>query len=384
MTRTRPTPLARVARSGCAVVIGLDAIKSAAGDGWEAMRSSVVVRLESLLRGMLNPTDIFLPIDDLTWLVVMPETAPKDALAGCLMVAFELHVSTLKSCTLDQLKVEFATAVSDGVLELRTPDQGALLAAAECANLSFEPAELAEAPCHPGTARFLPVWDAQSQAVGVYRYVPAGVPRTMQEQLACALIGLKTVVDWLEQHLPGERNLFVVPVSYGVLCAPPARMEYLAACRQLPCQMRPHLLFDVAGMDAYVQQRRLVEIASAIKPFARAVFATVPLRAPSLSIYCDAGFKGLGLAIPEILTGHVPGQIVRLCDAAKRLKYLPFLTNVATPKLAEFALSVGTQWLAGPAIGASVMAPASPFRVTMERLAANFEAVHAAEAKAAV
>src|SRR5450432_3168916 len=88
---------------GCVHVIGLEPLRDRAGPRWEKMRGSVYARLETILRQRLGPSDFFLPLDDVAYLVTMPGTEAEDAQITCLRITYDLYASYLGECSLDSI-----------------------------------------------------------------------------------------------------------------------------------------------------------------------------------------------------------------------------------------------------------------------------------------
>jgi hypothetical protein len=94
------TSSAMLARGGSSCFIGLGAIKRVAAARWEKVRPSIHQRLETILRQKLGPSDFFIQIDEVSYLVTIPGIEPEEAQVCCLRVAYELHTDLLGPCTI--------------------------------------------------------------------------------------------------------------------------------------------------------------------------------------------------------------------------------------------------------------------------------------------
>jgi hypothetical protein len=383
MTIAIRTPQAKLARNGPSVVLCLSSLREAVRTRWEAICAATTANLERLIRLKLGPSDVFLQIDELNWLVVMPSSRMEDALTCCLRIAYELHVSVIPLSDLGQLKISRAVAVGDDVLDLAPLSGEQLHAVAKRAGLAEllagkgkEASQTTALSSEPrGSHRFEPVWDAQHQVVGSYRCLSdTGVAPgdSVGHQLKHTQAMLDDVVRVLEQRLAQRARCMVfIPIPYDVLSAPPARMELLATCRQLKCSLRPFLVFEIVTLAAGIPKHRLTEIVSAIQPFARAVIARVAQRNPSLMDYGGAGLKALGF---DLNGSHTEAaEIARLCQAGKRLGMGAYLGSVASARLLELAVGHGVQWASGPAIGMPVSEPAQPSRLSLDTIVQSWD-----------
>jgi hypothetical protein len=367
---------------GSAAVIGLDVIRREIGSRWEKMREAVFARLEVALRQRLGPSDFFIPIDDVSLLVVMPTVTAEEAQMCCLRIAYELHSSLLGTCSVDHLQVANVVAGPDDILEItplvvphltelaeraglheliakKSMDRAAIASSlpAPQSTTPPEPSPLDENLCH-----FMPIWDTRNAVITAYRCAPKqnGLLHSMEVSdiptpalLQASLAMLYRAISSLEINLArGVRVLVNILVPYEILAMPVARMEFVAACRQLRSDLRPYLVLEIVGMPVGVPPSRLADLVCVIQSFGRAVIARVPLNGPSLSSCEGSGLKGLGFRIVPGPGGvsDMKNDIERLCTATKRMRLPAFLDGVPTNEMVRFAHSAGVQWMSGAAI----------------------------------
>ncbi len=383
------TSLARLARNGSAVAISLDNVKTLAGTRWDAIAGPTVANLERLMRLKLGPSDHYVQLGPLDWLVVMPGTAIEDALSCCLRISYDVHVSAFQTCELEQLKIARAVVVSDDAIELAALTAEQLRSFATRAGIAdtapqqhgdeatsaaaSEPA--VSSPPQNVSQRFEPIWDAPRQAVASYHCVPhfaVGANEPVAAHLRHTQALLESAVATLENNIaPGSRSILFVSIPYDVLSAPPARMELLATCREMPCSVRPLLVFDIATLATGIPKHRLIEIVSAIRPFARAVVARVDPRNTALLDYGGTGLAALGLNLAGTQSDAV--NVARLVTATKRLGMATYLGNIASGSLLEQAVRHGVQWFWGPAIGTPVPKPGAPSRLSQQSILESWD-----------
>lgn len=380
MPTAKRTPLAKLARGNNAAIISLGVIKSLLRQRWAAIAPAANGVIENLLRQKLGPADHFIQIDEIHWLVVMPETALDELHACCLRIAYDLHNKVQPPCDLSAIRVAKADVVADDMLELSFLGAEELREAARRAGLVEEllvPKTLAGAgssqsalPCGGHDARFHAMWDAHRQVISLYMCRPdvsgSGSHLPVSELLKCSQHTLGTAVHALEQATAqGTRSAVFVPLPYDMLSAPTTRMEFLSSCRQLACALRPFLFFEIAHLPPGIPKSRLIEIVSAIQPFVRAVTARVPPSSPTLMDLGGTGLKALAIDVPVTQAKQAMYEITRLTTAAKRLGMLSYIGNVVTPTVLEHAIRAGVNWVSGPIIGGPLDELVPPARLIL-------------------
>jgi hypothetical protein len=371
------TASARLARGGASCVIGLGAIRRAAGERWDKMRPTVHPRLEDILSRKLGPSDYFVRLDEDSYLVTMPAVEPEEAQVCCLRVAHELHVGLIGACTIAQLQIANATATDDDTLELTSIVAPQLLTLAERACLDelvgardagrrFSVRLPIAKTENDGLVRsFIPIWDARADATSAYRCVvnlPAGDPATLTPNartvLKIALVALESSVAALQAgHARGERFVLHLRVPFQTLAYAASRMEFVSACRGLSHELRSSLFFEIAELPIGVPQSRLGDLVATMRPFGRGVTAEVALRSPTLAIYQGIGLHAIGLDLSAPQDSLTLTEIERLGASARRLGLLAYLNEVPSGALVAFARDAGIRWMSGPAIAGAMDKP---------------------------
>ena len=392
------TRSARLARgSGSTNVIGLTAIRREAGNRWDKIRPGVIARLETLLRQRLGPADFFVPIDEASYLVVMPGSTSEDGRICCLRIAYELFTSMLGPCTIEQLDIAHAEAVSDDVLETRPFRIAELVELAKKAELVLGPSPADAAhhelhslavpssqPAPPAELSYLPIWDAQYQVIRAYLAISkvnkrfSGIEANGQiarELSRQSLEVLDKSTRSLDIHLArGERFQLTIPISYEMLSSQVARMEFICTCRQLSGALRPYLAFRLEDIPVGVPQSRLVDLVATLAPFSGMLLAKVSAKLSTYSIaaYQGIGLKAVGIGLNAIPESEQMREIDRLAAETKRLKLMAFLDDVSSLDILRYALERGINWLSGPAIVVAVDEPGPMKRLSAVQLAGNF------------
>ncbi len=174
---------------GCVNVIVLDEIKTGARrTPGKKLRGSVSAHLESLLRQKLGSSDFFVPLDStIAYPSCMPEANAEASQIFCLRIAHELHTSMLGHCELKHLRLSKAVRLDDD--EIQTADIAgpelvrlAVMAGLDCISESERLAARRAAPraaapkAQEFSHRYVPLWDAQREAITTWRCVTDPVP----------------------------------------------------------------------------------------------------------------------------------------------------------------------------------------------------------------
>ena len=387
------TPKLEVAASpelierGCVYIISLTQIRAAMAQRWERQCGAVWGHLENLMRQRLGPTDFFCAVDDSAALVCQPSLSADEARICCLRIAHELNTILLGAYDLSKLAIEQVSSWQDGsfsTAEIAPSQADFCILKSDPSAKDCEPPVLAQergaalaASGARAQHRFVPVWDAQKDAVTTYRCQPfpeiaSAEPVGRQEQFKFALSAtmagmLHATYNLLQRLSAGDRFLLWIPVSYDVLGSPIGRMEISALCRNLPAELRPYLMFEISGLPHGVAQSRLSDLVASLRPFCRGVMAQLPARIPNYGAYLDAGLHAIGLSCSANAGGgEMISEIFKLSVAARRQRILSFVLDIPNDETLQSARKCGIGLLSGPLIGAAAERPGSVRRLTVE------------------
>lgn len=388
--RSASLPVLQIAASpalierGCVQVIGLEEIRDEIGDRWEKRKETVWAHLEGLLSQKLGSTDFYVQIDDTSFLVSMPTAQEQEAQIFCLRVAHDLHESLLGRCDTETLRIARVLSVQDGEVQTAQVTGDVLNALAKRAGLGGpgpaaslpqpDKMENSSTPQVKFQHGYLPMWDAQKEAITTYLCVSrldqpaAETPGAHAKlELALAISRICAATRCLTAHLAaGERFMMWIPLSYDVLSSAAGRMEIAGICRGLSSELRPYLIFMISDLPQGVPQSRLSELVGSLRPFCRGVAAQVPQRTINYSAYLGAGLQAIGLSIAGSVPAEMGNDMARLYLAVKKQQIRTFVLDVPRGEWLQAARAVGIHLLSSPLIGACVQDP-TPVR----RLGAN-------------
>jgi hypothetical protein len=385
---------------GCVYVIGLGEIKNQFGVRWDRRKEMVWTRLDNLLRQKLGPTDLYVRINDLSYLVSLPSARQEEAEVVCLRIAHDLHAGLLGDCRPADLQVSRITRFHEDTIE--TVPVGA------ADDLSFLPEDDAGPPGEdlplPPTGwrrsneieypevdyRFVPIWDARKEVVSSYRCAPqfdsflaSHLPAVERAKfdLAVILMSIRHCAEMLSpRRRVGGKFMVWIPVPFDVLCAPLARTEISALCRNLASGLRPYVVFEIADLPYGVPQSRLLELTGALKPFCRGVVAHLPARIANYGAYLGVGLQAIGLSLSARGAGgtDMESEIFKLCAAARRQNIMCFVFDVPGEEVLQSARALGVNLFSGSLIGAPLEAPAPARRLRARDICKSLPEVSAA------
>jgi hypothetical protein len=366
---------------GCVHAIGLEALRDKAGPLWEKIRAGIYSRLETILRQSLGPADFFVSLDELFYLVTMPQANAEDAQAACLGAAHELYTSYFGRCDLGIVHLYRAVRGAGDAIGIERISKEQLSVLAERAGVTngigkartqaTRVAVASESGPDDIKVQFQPVWDTRNEAITLYRCVPQPIAvrhgssvaaledlapkfRTKVE-LSCLHQGIATLARHLER---GERFLMAFGVAYETLSSHTGRVDFTNACRELSSDFRQYIVMQLTDVPAGVPHSRLSDLVMTLRPFARAVMSEVPSSCRSYAAYEDIGLQAIGLNLERarLTPREMSAEIANLTTAAKRLSVSAYLAGVSDVRTLSSARH-GIHFMTGPAIAPVVSAP---------------------------
>ncbi len=370
--------------NGAVHILDLDSVRLRAGARWEKSRDAVYAHLEQTLQRQLGPADVFLRLSDTTYLLTQPSSQPEDSDLCCFKIMFDLLTHLFGQCGVADICLHRVVGCEqDGLVTARIAFP-ALHKLAVRAGTSVDvegdvvSLPVQGAPAGSGVAHFAPVWDARKGVITTFRQEVdtadgLGFATDPRRAVASFLLCFRRSCEMLARHGQGNgRFLLEVPISYELLSNPIGRMEFVALCRSLPSSVRQFLLFEIGQIPLGVPQSRLSELVSALRPFARAVFAQVTVGTHDFGAFQSVGLQAIGLSLLSpagILTAR--DEVERLAVAAQKMRVSSFVCGVASLDQVEFAFSRGIDFISGKAIGTPMREPPGMYRLDLGGIAAT-------------
>lgn len=129
-----------------------------------------------------------------------------------------------------------------------------------------------------------------------------------------------------------------IPIHRITLSSRKFRDIYLRICRGLLHRHKERVIFDITGIEEGTPANRVTEYVQWLRPYARAVIATVGVDFSTLASFSGSGIWSVGA---EVLSGDQTGIEQRLAKFASRVKAINtkcHVHNVASRKLSNLCL----------------------------------------------
>jgi hypothetical protein len=370
---------------GCVHVIGLEPLRDRAGPRWQKMRSAVYARLEMILQQRLGPTDFFLPLDDVTYLVTMPGTESEDARIACLRATYDLYVSYLGQCEIDSIRLYDAKQADGNSIAVERIATEHLRTLAQRAGIS-EDSGKSLARTSTGqrqdsgnrttidvAVHFLPVWDAHNEAITLYICAPSRLalksdplveltlgdlkPQARAEvEISCLQQGVAALTEHLKR---GERFMMAFQVCYDTLSSHIGRVQFTDAFRELPSEFRQYLIIQLTEVPSGVPHSRLSDLVIAVKPYAKAVMSEIPDFWRNHADYGGLGLQAIGMNFDQsrLTRQQKADALGKMIASAKQLGLSTFLTGVSDLTTLCSARQGKVHFVEGPAIASPLHEP---------------------------
>ena len=386
-------------QSGAVNLIGLDAIRSKIGERWEAKRARVWEHAEREIQRTIGPADLYLRLDDVTYLIALPSNPGFAAQATCLTVLQEVLKFFLGELRTSDMAVRSVSAIDgDSIVsapvDLRTLRAGAAPPAAPAASPAPPPQRpAAGAAVAPASAILLseppvpvkewrpplagrtfsqwltpakrppfelvvtdePVWQLRQGLITSFVIDRAGAPL---ETDAAALEEIDAVVFrhaaqlLAEQPSQGGPLVLHVPVHFTSLATQRTRLRLLGLTQAVREAMRQMVLLEICGLDPGVPPSRLIEVIGLVRSLFGGVLGRVRPSRPALAAVRGCGLRGVVIEAP-LLAPLAP-------DGETRLKAFAAAAQGLSPNLIIHGLPHAGLIDAAAAAGFTHASTASP------------------------
>jgi len=138
-------------------------------------------------------------------------------------------------------------------------------------------------------------------------------------------------------------------------------MDFANACRELPSDYRQYLVFELADVPDGVPQSRLADLATALRPYAKAIRAYIPSGCRALSVYQGIGLQAICLDLSRLrLKSKELGgdEISRISNAARRMSLPMVIGGISDVAALKMAHESGAHFLTGRAVSLPLADPA--------------------------
>jgi hypothetical protein len=384
-------------------VVSLAAIKDRLGDRWQRASERIRARLEDALRQRMGPGDLFLPLDDTSFVVVFANRSKEQAQLECYAAARDV-LAKLFGDDMADIQVRTVAGQLDGglvaedvdprhivdealeregdvvLVEGSSPDTlaEAIVARDVAAAVESKPApQAARAPVNvlpPAVIGFHPIWSYAKSAVVAYLCDADLLPVVDElgsfetEQQIAKVDG--EILDLVERELAAavkqkRRLMIYCPVHFATLTHWRSGPAYFRRVHGLGPAAAQLLVWIVRGVSRGAPHSRLVECLPRLTGLGRATYCEVDPDDPHLKRFSNLGVRALGFRWSDRIDAdgvHAAGTFAHRARAAG---FPTFATALDSPASVVIALAAGIAELQGAAVRAPVACPDTAFRLSL-------------------
>jgi hypothetical protein len=383
-------------------VVSLAAIKDRLGDRWERASERIRSRLEDALRQRMGPGDVFLPLDDTSFVAVFANRSKEEAQLECYAAAREV-LAKLFGADMADVQVRTVVGQVDGAMvtedvDLRhivdealeregdvimvegsSPDTLAEAIEARDVATAKETASRSatRAPVHvlpPAVLGFHPVWSYAKSAVLAYLCDADVLPVVDElasfetDQQIAKLDG--EILDLVERELADavkekRRLMIYCPVHFATLAHWRSGPTYFRRVHALGPAAEQLVVWIVRGVSRGAPHSRLVECLPRLAGHGRATFCEVDPEDPHLKRFANLGVRALGFRWND----RIDADGVRVAETftyrARAAGFSTFATALDTPASVVIALAAGVAELQGGAVRPRMAHADKAFRLSL-------------------
>ena len=332
---------AGLAAQGRVFALSLEPVKLLLGDRWEARRDHIWDAAERTLERRLPPPDVFMRVDDITFVAAVASRDAYDGQVLCADILRGLLSFFLGRNADDDVVLKRVASLDGGGLQCVqidpfaprpptssqdtppapsrgpedwTPPLAGRRHMALVQTASLEPVEVA--------FEIVPVWRLDTESIGAFRIArdvanPAALSPAQLEAVDRATVDfLLPLLD--EYRREGGVFALIAPLSFPTLALGRTRLSLIQQWAPVADLMRQAVILEMQDVDAGVPTGRTGETAAMMAPFFRGLMVgidTVTAAAKALSEYPFSGavVDGDRLSAPTLL-----GRLIRAARKATR------------------------------------------------------------------
>jgi hypothetical protein len=376
------TRLGRSFEAAQVKVIGLDEIRSAAGNNWTSLGGRIRSNSMRFLQDRLGGDDMVIPAGD-GFLVIYAQTPDRD---------FEAETAAMQaSLNTFYLGDEATKSLAADVKHTRVDPRGLVSLIGNVEG----PALVRTASAPQREIAILPVWNVKQEAITGYWVAPAyknalgrvyGYDRSWAEPrvnftddyLSCDLAILARAIQEAERCLAsGRRCLLGYSVHSSTLQNRQRRLEFLNSLYTAADYLRPYLVGRIAEIAPGTPTVTIAEWVHLLRPVSTRVTIQIHENDSAVTDAGNTGAAGVSLTLssrqmdPEgqdFYTRHIQ----RWAAALQRQKVQFRIDNIIAPELLTLAISSGADALTSERIWPVVGAPGGVILFSRSQLLETF------------
>lgn len=339
---------AGLVNQGRVFALSLEPVRTSLGGRWGQKKEQIWEAAERALEKRMPPPDVFLRIDDTTFLAAVASTDTYEAQVRCAdvlrgLLSFFLgrsadddvvltRVSGLTGSGLECERIDlfappraFVPAGIDAEARARSPEDwvpplGGRRASTEIRTVSDDPAAV--------DLEITPVWRLDHGIIGAYRINRlwrGPRPPTMAQAEAVDHATVDFLLPILEEYRR-EGGVFAVimPLDFGVIMPARPRLGLIARWGEAADVMRRVVILEIEGAGAGSPAGRIGETAAMLAPFFHSLMLQVGDQAVASSALREHAFSGVTIDAARL---QVRGRLGGLIGAVRRFTRNIMLLN---------------------------------------------------------
>lgn len=306
---------------------------------WPRLSGKVRSIVEGTLRKCLHESDTFTALDDMGYAVLTGQSKPCDVREMLERVSDEISRRIMGEGS-HKVFISFATADADA-----TNGDTPAAPAAKVSNIeriigdivsveddfSFDGISLVVLPMigqdrRPSTTQYSTPFSTIQGGRQRYGYdcLPPEPDTTLVAELD-ALTAERAAKHLAELERLGKGGLVQLPVHRSTLSSRKYRELYLKICRGLFSRYKNKVIFDIHGIEDGTPSNRVTEHMQWLRPYGRAIAATVDLDFSTLNSFSGAALHSLGVSLDGVEDEAVESKLSRFLP---RLRSVEAKTHV--------------------------------------------------------
>lgn len=350
---------------GGLVALDFHAIRTAMGARWSLRKEDVQQRIEREIARHVARGTIYTPIGECEYLICFMEERGALAHVTAFQIMEDLLTHFLGKCSPEDLLVKRVTSVTAGEIEMATLDRGEVDKARRRESEQAPPApakpRLATALIESATERLSVKLTPQKivhidsgttigrrlavslQRVGSDR-VLVGSEET-QLSTNCLIETTLLAVDALQSTMATSKQpgAYALPVFLPAMVSSRGRNAILDALRRFSGFDQRRLLIEIVGVERGTPASRVMEAATHLRPFCRAVIGRGTFSRAGLTSLGAARLSGVSLSVRELgaSNAQVASGLLAAGETARKLAPMLLAADLHKPDLLNICAVAG-------------------------------------------
>lgn len=354
---------------GRVFALSLEPVRLSLGDRWPQKREQIWDAAERAMEKRMPPPDVFLRVDDTTFLAAIASVDPYEAQVRCADVLRSLLTFFLgRSADDDIVLTRVAALDGQGLVcepvDLFAPPVPAGVVGGGVAARPRAPEDwipplggrrtstaIHTGGCEPVTVDFevSPIWRLDQSVISAYRINRAWRgprPPTTAQTEAVDQATIEFLLPILDEYRR-EGGVFAViaPLNFGVVMPARPRLGLISRWAEAADLMRQVVILELEGVETGVPSGSIGETAALLAPFFHRVVLKVSDQAVASNAFREHAFTGVTIDVTQLGSRKGLGGLIR---AARRFTRNVLLLNAPTGLTDEVLKIAGVSHVTRP------------------------------------